>query len=222
MKSVHMNFILMSVSENQEKKHIIVFINDYTWYLWVNVIKYKNDFNSLIQQFFMQYNKKCKCCCLHTDQSDKFAFNAFSNWAVNWDMIIKCIFTVQYQLNSLIKNFNDVLINKISLMLLNVKIDFKYWSEMTQTVNYICNQSFHIKLLITLFEIYHQQKSDLNHFWIIEKECYALKSQHQKLSNKTHLCKFIDYQDLSIFILCLLRNDDLVFIINNVIFINKW
>ena len=128
------------IMSDSEKKYWILFIDDYICFSYVTLLKIKDEVFSAFKHFLSFHEQSDHLChCLHMNESGKYKFKKLVNFCLNKSIALELISIQQHQSNDLVKIWNWIICDKLNLMCLAVKLDYKYWSHVTKMVNYLWN-----------------------------------------------------------------------------------
>ncbi len=93
------------------------------------------------------------------------------------------------------------LFERTRAILTSVKLSIRLWDEAIMTVIYLKNRSSITALnKITLYETWHDKKSDLSYLYTFECIAYHhVKKAHRKLDDKSLKCQFLSYEKVNQF-----------------------
>jgi len=118
---------------------------------------------------------------------------------------IKWKSTISYNLsqNEVAERCFHTLFERTRVILTSINLLIWLWDEVIMTVIYLKNRNFIIALNnITLYETWHDKKSDLNYLHTFECIVYHhVKKVHWKLDDKSLKCQFLSYKKVNQFCL---------------------
>ena len=202
----HVNIYLKSVFSNIcdsinlitffKKIYFAIFVNQIIKWLKIRFLHIKNDVIQIIKNFIIfekkqssQFIKK-----FHADNVKKFIINILKNYYVQKN--INSIYLTSYipHQNDVTEKINQILINKIKIMLTQSKLPRKYWNETVLITNYFYNWIFHwIISFIIPFEIKFNKTPDLNNHYIWKSSVWKKFPNIIKLTFWAEKHYLIDY-----------------------------
>nr|GEV04679.1 uncharacterized mitochondrial protein AtMg00810-like [Tanacetum cinerariifolium] len=189
---------LAPVSTKGGSKYYVSFIDDFTRYTWVNLMKRRFDFLTVFKQFRAlvktQHSAVIKCFCC--DLGGEYTSNDFIS-LLESDVTIyqtSCMNTPQR--NGVAKRKHCHLVETVRSFLLSADVPSVFWREAVLTATYVINRipTTHNYALSPSEKLYGTSP-DYSSLRVFGCTCFVLKPhvERSKLSSKSTLCVFLDY-----------------------------
>ena len=187
-------------------KYFITFIDDYSHYDVVELIREKFDsleaFKAFKAKIELQQGKNIKV--VHSDRGSEY-YGKYDETGHNPGPFAKylqeCGIYVEYtmsgtpQHNGIAKRRNRTLLDMVQCMLVNFSLPEFLWGEALKTVGYILNEVPSKSVPKTTYELWSQKKPSFHHFnvWGCKAKVKQYNLQSKKLDLKTVNGYFIGY-----------------------------
>ena len=131
------------VKTSRGKRYVIVFVNDYTNYTWIYLIRIKNEYKRVLKEFIMMLKTKNinieTIRCDNVDENINDDTNALlKEHDIKWESTIS---NNSHQ-NDMIERAFRIIFNRVRACLYDFKL-FKYlWDETCHTIVYLKNINF--------------------------------------------------------------------------------
>lgn len=170
--------LTMSVNWN---KYYILYIDDCTWFRWLNVLKTKDKamesfwkFNSMMET---QFN--AGIWRFWTDQSEEFKSDEMKEYLAEKGIIWELTVLYAHKQNGTAERGNWTIQKKIRMSLIDTQLSETLWAEALSTAVYLTNRSLTSQLNTTPYEALHGDKPDLLKLWVFECTAYVF-DEHAK------------------------------------------
>jgi len=187
---------------NEEFRYVATFINDYSQYTITYLLKRKFNLKDELWNYLkLMKTQNILIHQLRSDNKDEYAdhqiIELLKEHEIKWES------TTSYNLsqNEVAERCFCTLFERTRAILTSVKLLIQLWDEAIMTVIYLKNKSSITALnKITLYETWHDKKSDLNYLHMFECIVYHhVKKAHRKLDDKSLKCQFLSYKRVNQF-----------------------
>lgn len=193
---------MLPMSYNQ-KRYVVTFIDDFTHFAKVYLMKSKSEvfgfFKDFVSQSTDMFNSKISR--LRCDNGGEYSSNEFKDFCKEFGIQIEYTQTYSPQQNGVSKRFNRILIERARTLLIDSNLDNKFWSEAILTSAYLINRSAtsafksEDRLKKTPAELWYSKRPNLSNLKIFG--CIGFKQipkQHRSKSNrKSNKCIMMGY-----------------------------
>jgi len=185
----------------QKNKYYVTYLDDYTKYLEIRLLKQKDQVIKETEDFFRELNNQIKPLKLsirrfHSDGAPEFK-------AINTNQFgIKDTTTGSYapQQNPAVERINRTLAKKLRSLLYQARLPRKYWGEALNMAVYLYNMTPHKSLgLKTLYEAKTGQKPNISHIRIFGSLAYRVTIKPKKLDPRGDAYYLVGYQAPNIY-----------------------
>lgn len=223
LELVHSDVCTMEVETPSGHKYFVTFIDDFSKYTRVFLMKQKsetfNKFKIYVAETQNQFNRKLKK--LRSDNGGEYISVEFKKFCQ--EQGIECQYTVAYspQQNGIVERKNRYLTEMTRCLLIESKLEKKYWGEALVTANYIQNRCSSRSVKSTPYEKWYNTKPDLSNLRIFGTHAFVHipKEKRLKLDEKSRELIFVGYSENSKGWRFLDRSNDTVVISRDVKFI---
>jgi hypothetical protein len=174
------------------KKYIISFIDDYSKFTQVYLMKNKSESLDKLKKFIAEIGIPRE---LHTDNGGEYTSNAFKEFCI--EKSIKQTFTIPYtpQQNSIAERFWKTLMAMIRAMLKQADMEKKWWGKACLTAVYTWNRTLRGNQDKSPYEIFFNNSFDLNKLKTFGAWVIALNKDPRrgKLDDRGLTGRFIGY-----------------------------
>ena len=193
----------MQVDSVGGSRYLLTFIDDFSRYTVVYLLKRKSEVLDKFRDFVMSMeknNQKLKNLnivnSLRSDNGGEYQSNAFKKYCS--DKGIHQQFTNPHcpQQNGVSERFNRTIVESARSMIFHAKLPLKFWAEAVNTVVYLRNRSPSSYLNgRTPFEFWYNRKPDVSNLRVFGCVCYVHipDSQRRKLDPKSYKAVFVGY-----------------------------
>ena len=193
----------MQVDSVGGSRYLLTFIDDFSRYTVVYLLKRKSEVLEKFNDFVMSMEKGDKKLkklnivnSLRSDNGGEYQSNAFKKYCS--DRGIHHQFTSPHcpQQNGVAERFNRTIIESARSMIFHAKLPLKFWADAVNTVVYLRNRSPSSHLNgRTPFEFWYSRKPDVSNLRVFGCVCYVHipDSQRRKLDPKSYKAVFVGY-----------------------------
>nr|GEX13450.1 hypothetical protein [Tanacetum cinerariifolium] len=165
----------MQVKTINEKKYILVIVNDYSRFTWVKFLRSKDETPEFVIKFLKQIqvglNKTVRY--IRTDNGTKFVNQVLTEYYESVDIFDQKSVLQTLQQNGVIERQNRTLVEAARTMLIFSKASMLLWVEAVATTCYTQNRSLiHTRHNKTPYELVHDKKPDLKLLYVFGALCY--------------------------------------------------
>ncbi|GJT11439.1 retrovirus-related pol polyprotein from transposon TNT 1-94 [Tanacetum coccineum] len=196
---VHMDLCgPMRVASINEKKYILVIVDDYSRFAWVKFLRSKDEAPDFIIKFLKMIQVQIKVTVrrIRTDNGTEFVNQTLREYYEKVDISHETSVVFSPQQNGVIERHNRTLIEVARTMLIYEKALLFLWAEAVVTACYTQN-CFIVRLRHgkTPYEILHDKPPDLSFFHVFGSLCYPTNDSENlgKLQPKAD----IDFDELT-------------------------
>ena len=187
---------------NEEFRYVATMIDDYSQYTIIYLLQRKFDLKDVLRKYlkFMKI-QSTSIQQLRSDNEDEYAdhqiIELLEEHKVKWESM------TSYNLsqNEVAEQCFCTLFERTRAILTSVNLSIQLWDEAIMTVIYLKNRSSITALNnITLYETWHDKKSDLSYLHTFECIVYHhVKKARRKLDDKSLKCQFLSYKRVNQF-----------------------
>ncbi|GJR10326.1 retrovirus-related pol polyprotein from transposon TNT 1-94 [Tanacetum coccineum] len=186
------------VSIKGDSKYYVSFINDFTRYTWVYLMKHRSDFLTVFKEFRAlvktQHSTVMQCFCC--DLGGEYTSNDFVGLLKSDGTLYQNSCTDTPRQNSVAKRKHRHIVKTTRSFLLLADVPSVFWGEADLTVTYVINRipTSHNSAL-SPFEKLYGTLPDYSSLRVFGCTCFVLKPhvERTKLSLKSTLCVFLSY-----------------------------
>ena len=178
--------------------YFLTFIDDYTRYVWMYILKSKNQvFEKFVEwKALVETSSGRKLKTLRTDNGGEYTSAEFTMYLKKEG--VRHEFTVPKtpQQNGVAERMNRTLVEAVRSMLSDAQLPKKFWAEALSTAVYLRNRSPTAAVQGKMpFEAWTKQKPDVGHLKAFGCLCYAhiAKDERQKFDGKAKCCIMLGY-----------------------------
>ncbi|GKC74656.1 retrovirus-related pol polyprotein from transposon TNT 1-94 [Tanacetum coccineum] len=188
----------MCVVSVNEKKYILVIVDDYSRFTWVKCLRSKDEASDFIIKFLkmIQVRLNTHVRRIKTDNGTEFVNQTLGEYYKKVDVSHETSVARSPQQNGVVERRNRTLIEAARTMLIYAKAPLFLWAEVVATECYTQNRSIirlhHGK---TPYELLHDKLPDLSFFYVFGALCYPTNDSENlgKLQPKADIRIFIGY-----------------------------
>nr|GFA57881.1 retrovirus-related Pol polyprotein from transposon TNT 1-94 [Tanacetum cinerariifolium] len=176
LNTLHMDLCgPMRVQTINEKKYILVIVDDYSRFTWVKFLRSKDETPEVVIKFITQIqvglNKTVRY--VRTDNGTEFVNLTMNKYYERLGIFHQKSVPRTPQQNGVVERRNRTLVEAARTMLIFSKALMFIWAEAVATACYIQNRSLiHTRHHKTPYELVHNKKSDLTFFRVFGALCY--------------------------------------------------
>ena len=179
-------------------EYFLMFIDDFTHYTWVYVLKKKSDvFKCFIVWKALVENcsgKKLKI--LHIDSGGEYVSSEFDDYLKSEGIRHERTIPKTPEQNGISERMNRTVVEAVRSMLADAKLPYSFWAEAVSTAVYLRNRSPTKALKdMTPFEAWTKEKPKIEHLRVFGCDAYALipKDERAKFESKSRKSIFVGY-----------------------------
>ncbi|GJT94750.1 integrase, catalytic region, zinc finger, CCHC-type containing protein [Tanacetum coccineum] len=199
LHTLHMNLCRpMRVQSINGKKYILVIIDDYSRFTWVQFLRSKDETLEFIIKFLKQIqvglNKTVKY--IRTNNDTEFVNQVLTEYYENVSIFYQKSVLRTPQQNGVVERQNRTLMEATQTMLIFSKALMLLWAEVVATSCYTQNRSLiHTRHNKTPYELVHDKKLDLKFLSVFGALCYPTNDSEDlgKLKATTDIMIFVGY-----------------------------
>ncbi|GJV00856.1 putative ribonuclease H-like domain-containing protein [Tanacetum coccineum] len=189
----------MRVASVNEKKYILVIVDDYSRFTWVKYLRSKDEAPNFIIKFLkmIQVRLKVPVRRIRTDYGTEFVNQTLCEYYEKVDISHETFVARSPQQNGVVERRNRTLIKAARTMLIYVKAPLFLWAEAVATACYTQNHSIvRLRHGKTPYELLHDKPPDLSFFHVFGALCYPTNDSDNlgKLQPKAD----IDFDELTV------------------------
>nr|GEZ02830.1 ribonuclease H-like domain-containing protein [Tanacetum cinerariifolium] len=176
LNTLHMDLCgPIRVQTINEKKYILVIVDDYSWFTWVKFLKSKDETPDVVIKFITQIqvglNKTVRY--VRTDNETEFVNHIMIEYYERIGIFHQKTMPRTPQQNVVVERQNRTLVKVARTMLIFSKALMFLWAEDVATACYTQNRSLiHTRHHKTPYELVHNKKPDLTFFRVFGALCY--------------------------------------------------
>nr|GEU95700.1 hypothetical protein [Tanacetum cinerariifolium] len=160
----------MRVQTINEKKYILVIVDDYSRFTWVKILKSKDETPDVVIKFITQIqvglNKTVRY--VRTDNGTEFVNHTMTEYYERIGIFHQKTVPITLQQNGVFERWNRTLVEAAQTMLIFSKALMFLWAEVVATACYTQNRSLiHTRHHKTPYELVHNKKPDLTFFRVL-------------------------------------------------------
>nr|GEZ56297.1 retrovirus-related Pol polyprotein from transposon TNT 1-94 [Tanacetum cinerariifolium] len=176
LKTFHMDLCgPMRVQTINEKKYILVIVDDYSRFTWVKFLRSKDETSDVVIKFITQIqvdlNKTVRY--VRTDNGTEFVNHTMTEYYEGIGIFHQKKVPRTPQQNGFVERRNRTLVEAARTMLIFSKAPMFLWAEAVATACYTQNRSLiHTRHHKTPYELVHNKNPDLTFFRVFDVLCY--------------------------------------------------
>ncbi|GJY50988.1 retrovirus-related pol polyprotein from transposon TNT 1-94 [Tanacetum coccineum] len=188
----------MRVASINEKKYILVIVDDFSRFTWVKFLRSKDEAPNFIIKFLkmIQVRLKVPVRRIRTDNGTEFVNQTLREYYEKVGISHETSVARSPQQNGIVERHNRTLIEAAHTMLIYVKHPLFLWAEAVATACYTQNRSIvRLRHRKTPYELLHDKPPDLSFFYVFGALCYPTNDSDNlgKLQPKADIGIFIGY-----------------------------
>ncbi|GJT39147.1 retrovirus-related pol polyprotein from transposon TNT 1-94 [Tanacetum coccineum] len=185
------------VSVNR-KKYILVIVDDYSRFSWVNCLRSKDKAPDFIIKFLkmIQVRLKVPVRRIRTDNGTEFLNQTLREYDEKVDISHEKSIAHSLQQNGFVERHNHTQIEAARTMLIYAKASLFLWAEAVAIACYTQNRFIiHLRQGKTPYELLHDKLPDLSFFHVFGALCYLINDSENlgELQPKADIGIFIGY-----------------------------
>jgi len=203
-----------------DNRYYVTFIDDYSRYGYVYLIKHKSDtfekFKEFKNEVENQLGRKIKV--LHSDRGGEYLSLEFNEYLKECGIVSQLSPPRTPQLNGVAERRNRTLLDMVRSMMTRAPLSTYFWGYALETAAHILNLVPTKKVEKTPHEIWTGRKPSLAHIKVWGCEVFVRHESQDKLANKSEKCLFIGYPQKSYGYLFYRPTNNVVFVARRGVF----
>ena len=177
-------------------RYFITFIDDYSRYTYVYLLKHKDEAFSVFKNYKAevenQLGKKIKI--LRSDRGGEYFPHEFNKFCEEHGIIHQCSAPRTPEQNGLTERKNRTYLEMVNALLLHAKLPFNLWGEALLATCHIVNRILTKKNQISSYELWKGRKSNIGYFKVWGCLAYCKNNDPKtKLGPRGIKCAFVGY-----------------------------
>ena len=183
------------------KRYIVTFIDDFTRYTVIYLLKHKSEVFSKMQEYVAMvktmFHRKPKM--IRSDRGGEYTGNEVVKFLKNEGIQIQYTAAYSPEQNGVAERKNRTLIEMARCMLLDASLQNTFWAEAVTAANYMQNRLPTRASLVTPYEGWTGCKPNINHFRIFGLKCYVHipSEKRRKMDSTAKQAIFVGYDEQS-------------------------
>ena len=179
-------------------EYFLTFIDDYTHYTWVYILKHKSEVFSKFQKWkaLVENASGQKLKTLRTDRGGEYTSTEFEEFLQSAGVRHELTVPKTPEQNGVAERMNRTLVESVRSMLVDASLPHKFWAEALSTAVYLRNRS-PTKAVdgMTPFEAWTGKKPSVSHLRVFGCKAFAHvpKDERGKLDSKAKKCILVGY-----------------------------
>ncbi|GJZ06010.1 retrovirus-related pol polyprotein from transposon TNT 1-94 [Tanacetum coccineum] len=192
----------MRVASINDKKYILVIIDDYSRFTWVYFLRTKDEAPDMIIDFVNQVQRNLKASILkiRTNNGTEFKNEKLRAFYANLGIVHKTSIARTPQQNGVVERRNLTLVEPARTMLIFSKAPEFLWAEAIATACFTQNRSIvHTRHNKTPYELIRGKKPNVQYFHVFGSLCYPTNDRDDlgKMKPKADIGIFVGYSESS-------------------------
>nr|GFA94510.1 putative ribonuclease H-like domain-containing protein [Tanacetum cinerariifolium] len=193
----------MRIESVNEKRYVLVVVNDYSRYTWVFFLHSKDEASDVIISFIKktQVNLQLQVQLIRTDNGMEFKNKTLAKFFDEVGITQQFSAARTPQQNGVVERRNRTLVEAASTMLIFANLPSFLWAEAIATTCFIQNRLIiHKRFDKTPYELINKRKPNIKFFRVFECRCYLLNDYEDvgKLKAKGDIRMFVGYSKESV------------------------
>ncbi|GKC12804.1 retrovirus-related pol polyprotein from transposon TNT 1-94 [Tanacetum coccineum] len=185
-----------------EKKYILVIVDDYSRFTWVYFLHTKDETSEIIKNFIaqVQLNYNAKIPMIRTDNGTEFKNATLKGHYEKLGIMQQFFIARTPQQNGVVERRNRTLVEVAHTMLIFSQLPEFLWAEAVSTACFTQNRSIiQTRYNKTPYELLHGRKPDVEYFHVFGSLCYPTNNRDDlgKMKPKADIGIFIGYSKTS-------------------------
>ena len=180
-------------------RYYMTFVDDYSRYCVVRLLKKKSDAKDAVKEFYQTYTKKTgmPMKVFRSDNGGEYMDKELVKWLKKRGVELQYTAPYTPEQNAVPERKNKTLMEMARTMLIDAGLSMRYWGEAILAANYIRNRVYSRSCLAkhTPFEGFHKFKPNLSMIRVFGCLAYAHidKKLRHKLQAKARRCALVGY-----------------------------
>nr|GEV14396.1 hypothetical protein [Tanacetum cinerariifolium] len=192
----------MRITSINEKKYILVIVDDYSRYTWTLFLRSKDETPKVLTDFLMMIQRNLQALVIYvrTDRSTEFLNKTLYAFFTKEGIEHQTSTPRTHEQNGVVERRNCTLVEAARTMLSASKLSLFFWAEAIETVRYTQNRSIiipaHDKMA---YHIINDRKPSIKHLHIFGCTCYLTRNGENldKMKEKGDPCILASDYDIS-------------------------
>ena len=180
----------------RDKRYAIIFVNDFSNYIWIYLVRKKNEFQKNFRDFIKimlirgLFVKAIRCDNVRKNIND-FNIELLKNHDIQWEFIT----FENFHQNEVAERAFRIIFNRVRFCLYDSKFSKYLWNECVHTIIYLKNRSSCTLLKKKIsYETWFEKISDFSVLHFFEITCFAKKKKIKKFHERVIKNRFLDYE----------------------------
>ena len=179
-------------------RYFLTFIDDYSRYIWVYILKNKSDVFAHFKEWkaLVEKSTEQKLKTIRTDNGGEYLSNEFQSYLKTEGVKHERTVPKNPEQNGVAERLNRTLVEAARTMLADAKLPKRFWAEALSTATYLRNRSPTQALDgITPYEAWNGVKPKVNHLRVFGCAAYAHipSDERKKFDCKSKRCILLGY-----------------------------
>ena len=213
----------MSIQARGGYQYFITFIDDYSRYGYLYLMKYKSEAFEKFKEFRNEVEKQLgkSIKTLRSDRGGEYLSQEFQGYLRGHGILSQWTPPYTPQHNGVSERRNRTLLDMVRTMMAFADLPKSFWGYALETAVYILNRVPSKTVDLTPFELFYGKKPNLTYFKIWGCPAYVKRTMSDKLETKSDKCLFIGYPKESIGYSFYLPSEQKVFVSKHAVFLEK-
>ncbi|KAK2437932.1 putative mitochondrial protein [Trifolium repens] len=199
LELLHMDLMgPMQVESLGGKRYVLVVVDDFSRYTWVNFIREKSDAFDVFKELCIQIQREkgSNVVRIRSDHGREFENSKFDDFCAVEGIKHEYSSPITPQQNGIVERKNRTIQESARVMLHAKNVPYHFWAEAMNTACYVHNRvTLRKGTTFTLYELWKDRKPTVKHFHIFGSECFILadREPRRKLDPKSEKGFFLGY-----------------------------
>ncbi|KAK2375338.1 putative mitochondrial protein [Trifolium repens] len=199
LELLHMDLMgPMQVESLGGKRYVLVVVDDFSRYTWVNFIREKSDAFDVFKELCIQIQREkgSNVVRIRSDHGREFENSKFDDFYAAEGIKHEYSSPITPQQNGIVERKNRTIQESARVMLHAKNVPYHFWAEAMNTACYVHNRvTLRKGTTSTLYELWKDRKPTVKHFHIFGSECFILadREPRRKLDPKSEKGFFLGY-----------------------------
>ncbi|KAK2410077.1 putative mitochondrial protein [Trifolium repens] len=199
LELLHMDLMgPMQVESLGGKRYVLVVVDDFSRYTWVNFIREKSDSFDVFKELCIQIQREkgSNVVRIRSDHGREFENSKFDDFCAAEGIKHEYSSPITPQQNGIVERKNRTIQESARVMLHAKNVPYHFWAEAMNTACYVHNRvTLRKGTTSTLYELWKDRKPTVKHFHIFGSECFILadREPRRKLDPKSEKGFFLGY-----------------------------
>ncbi|KAK2388640.1 putative mitochondrial protein [Trifolium repens] len=199
LELLHMDLMgPMQVESLGGKRYVLVVVDDFSRYTWVNFIREKSDAFDVFKELCLQIQREkgSNVVRIRSDHGREFENSKFDDFCAAEGIKHEYSSPITPQQNGIVERKNRTIQESARVMLHAKNVPYHFWAEAMNTACYVHNRvTLRKGTTSTLYELWKDRKPTVKHFHIFGSECFILadREPRRKLDPKSEKGFFLGY-----------------------------